>query len=202
MAKAAWLTLEPASGSGNGSISNKGTAHTGRLARTTTVTVTATGVSTPATYQVTQKAKTEFAQFNDGAEMSAPKAGGTVTVQGKSNSKILTFAWVGTVEDVAIPQSYTANGSPATNGAEITGDPGAANEYDFSLSLQFPANATVEEISRVLKVTAEGGQEAQIDIKQAAGDAFITVEPTEITLEADGTAVSVTVKSNTQWSAS
>ena len=84
---------------------------------------------------LTQKAKTEFAQFNDGAEMSAPKAGGTVTVQGKSNSKILTFAWVGTVEDVAIPQSYTANGSPATNGAEITGDPGAANEYDFSLSL-------------------------------------------------------------------
>ena len=103
---------------------------------------------------------------------------------------------------MAIPQSYTANGSPATNGAEITGDPGAANEYDFSLSLQFPANATVEEISRVLKVTAEGGQEAQIDIKQAAGDAYITVEPTEITLEADGTAVSVTVKSNTQWSAS
>lgn len=202
MAKAAWLTLEPASGSGNGSISNKGTAHTGRLARTTTVTVTATGVSTPATYQVMQKPKAEFAQFNDGAEMSAPKAGGAVTVQGKSNSKILTFAWVGTVEDVTIPQSYTANGSPATNGAEITGDPGATNEYDFSLSLQFPANATVEEISRVLKVTAEGGQEAQIDIKQAAGDAFITVEPTEITLEADGTAVSVTVKSNTQWSAS
>lgn len=202
MAKAAWLSLEPASGSGNGSISNKGTVHTGRLARTTTVTVTATGVSTPATYQVTQKPKAEFAQFNDGAEMSAPKAGGTVTVQGKSNSKILTFAWVGTVEDVTIPQSYTANGSPATNGTEITGDPGAANEYDFSLSLQFPANATVEEISRVLKVTAEGGQEAQIEIKQAAGDAYITVEPTEITLEADGTAVSVTVKSNTQWSAS
>ena len=202
MAKAAWLTLEPASGSGNGSISNKGTVHTGRQARTTTVTVTATGVPTPATYQVTQKEKPEFVQFNDGAEMSAPKTGGAVTVQGKSNSKILTFAWVGTVEDVTIPQSYTANGSPATNGTEITGDPGAANEYNFSLTLQFPANATVEEISRVLKVTAEGGQEAQIDIKQAAGDAFITVEPTEITLEADGTAVSVTVKSNTQWSAS
>lgn len=202
MAKAAWLTLEPVSGSGNGSISNKGTAHTGRLARTTVVTVTATGVSTPATYQVTQKPKAEFALFNDGAEMSAPKAGGAVTVQGKSNSKILTFAWVGTVEDVTIPQSYTANGSPATNGTAITGDPGATNEYDFSLSLTFPENTTVEEVTRTLKVTAEGGQEAQIAIKQAAGDAYITVEPTEITLEADGTAVSVTVKSNTQWSAS
>lgn len=202
MAKADWLTLDPASGSGNGSISNKATAHTGRLARVTTVTVTGTGVSIPATYQVTQKPKTEFAAFNDGAEMSAPKQGGAVTVQGKSNSKILSFAWVGEVSGVSIPESYQANGSTATNGTAIAGDPGATAEYDFSLSLTFPENTTVEEVTRTLKVTAEGGQEAQIAIKQAAGDAFITVDPTEITLEADGTAVSVTVKSNTQWSAS
>lgn len=202
MAKADWLTLTPSHGSGNGSISNKATAHTGRVARETTVTVTGTGVSVPATYNVTQKAKTEFAAFNDGAEMSAPKQGGAVTVQGKSNSKILSFAWVGEVSDVSIPESYQANGASATNGTAITGDPGATNEYDFSLSLTFPENTAVEEVTRTLKVTAEGGQEAQIAIKQAAGDAYITVDPTEITLEADGTAVSVTVKSNTQWSAS
>ncbi len=202
MAKADWLTLTPASGSGNGSISNKATVHTGRLVRETTVTVTGTGVSTPATYKVTQKAKTEFVQFNEGAEMSAPKQGGAVTVLGKSNSKILTFSWVGEVSDVEIPSSYQANGAPATGGQAIAGDPGATAEYDFSLSLTFPENTTVEEVTRTLKVMAEGGQEAQIAIKQAAGDAFITVEPTEITLEADGTAVSVTVTSNTQWSAS
>ena len=82
------------------------------------------------------------------------------------------------------------------------GDPGATAEYDFSLQLTFPENTTVEEVSRVLKVTTECGQTAQIEIKQAAGDAYISVEPTEITLEADGSAVSVTVKSNTQWTAS
>ena len=118
------------------------------------------------------------------------------------NSKILTFSWVGEVSDVEIPSSYQANGAPATGGQAIAGDPGATAEYDFSLSLTFPENTTVEEVTRTLKVMAEGGQEAQIAIKQAAGDAFITVEPTEITLEADGTAVSVTVTSNTQWSAS
>ena len=202
MAKAAWLTLDPASGSGNGVIQNTATVHTGRVVRTTTVTVTGTGVAQPVTYAVNQKAKAEFASFNDGAEMSAPKTGGAVTVQGKSNSAKLTFAWVGTVEDVTIPESYQANGAPATNAQAIAGDPGATAEYDFSLQLNLPENETVEEVSRVLKVTAEGGQEAQITIKQAAGDAFITVEPTEITLEADGAAVSVTVTSNTQWTAS
>lgn len=202
MAKAAWLTLSPAQGSGNGNIKNTATEHTGRVARNTTVTVAATGVEEPATYKVNQKAKTEFVQFTEGAEMSAPKTGGAVTVQGKSNSKILTFAWVGAVSDVEIPGSYQANGSSATNGEAITGDPGATAEYDFSLSLTFPENTTVDEVTRTLKVTAEGGQEVQIAIKQAAGDAFISVEPTEITLEADGTAVSVTVKSNTQWTAS
>lgn len=202
MAKAAWLTLDPASGNGNGTIQNTATAHTGRLVRTTQVTVTATDVSVPATYQVQQKGKPEYVSLNNGAEMSAPKTGGAVTIAGKSNSKQLAFAWVGDVSDVEIPSSYQANGAPATNGSAITGDPGATAEYDFSLQLTFPENTTVEEVSRVLKVTTEGGQTAQIGIKQAAGDAYISVEPTDITLEADGSAVSVTVKSNTQWTAS
>lgn len=76
MAKASWLTLDPSSGNGNGSIQNSATAHTGRTQRETTVTVTGVGASKPATYQVTQKAKAEFASFDDGIEMSAPKAGG------------------------------------------------------------------------------------------------------------------------------
>lgn len=202
MAKASWLILDPASGNGNGSIQNSATAHTGRTQRETTVTVTGVGASKPATYTVTQKAKAEFASFDDGIEMSAPKAGGQVTVNGKSNSQSLTFAWVGDVSDVELPATYTAGGKSTNNGADIEGDPGATEQYAFVAQLTFPANETTEEVDRVLKVTAKGGQEAQITIKQAAGDAFITVQPTSITLEADGTAVSVTVTSNTQWSAS
>lgn len=202
MAKASWLTLDPASGNGNGSIQNSASAHTGRTQRETTVTVTGTGVAQPATYTVTQKAKSEFVSFDDGVEMSAPKSGGSVTINGKSNSAALTFAWVGSVLDVELPATYTAGGKSTSNGSDIDGDPGATEEYAFVAQLTFPANDTTEEIDRVLKVTAKGGQESQITIKQAAGDAFITVEPTSITLEADGTAVSVTVKSNTQWSAS
>lgn len=83
MAKPSWLQIDPASGSGNGSISNSASPHTGRVARTGTVTVTGVGVGVPATYKVTQTPKAEFASFDNGAEMSAPKGGGAVTVAGK-----------------------------------------------------------------------------------------------------------------------
>lgn len=202
MAKPSWLTTSPSSGSGNGSINNTANVHTGREVRTGTVTVTAVGVAQPKTYTVTQKAKAEFVSFDNGSEMSAPKTGGAVTVSGKSNSAALTYAWVGTVSDVELPSQYKANGAATNNGEAISGDPGAAAEYVSSIELDLPKNDTIEEIERVIKVTAQGGQSAQITIKQAAGDAFLTVNPTEITLEADGSAVSVTVKSNTTWTVS
>lgn len=201
MAKPSWLNLNPSTGSGNGTIANSASAHTGRTARTGTVTITGVGVSTPATYKVTQTPKSEFASFDNGAEMSAPKAAGTVTVEGKSNSQKLTFAWADSVSDVTIPAKYSANGTQTDNAANITGDPGATAEFPFSIELEFPANGTIEEIVRTLKVTANGGQAAQIAIKQAAGDAKLSVSPTEITIPQNGSAVSVTVTSNTSWTA-
>ena len=202
MAKPAWLTTSPSTGSGNGTISNSASPHTGRVARTGTVTVTGTGVATPATYSVSQSPLAEFASFDNGASMSAPKAGGTVTVTGKSNSSKLTFSWAGTVSDVTIPTSYTAGGNTATNGSAIAGDPGATAQFNFSISLTFPANATIEEITRSLIVTDNAGDTAQIAIVQAAGDATLSVSPTEITIPQAGTAQSVTVTSNTSWSVS
>lgn len=203
MAKPTWLTVNPNAGSGNGTINNTATAHTGRVARTGTVTVTASGVASPKTYKVTQEPKEEFASFNNGSEMSAPKNGGALTVTGKSNSAKLTFSWVGGVTDVQIPSQYQANGSSTSNGAEIEDDPGATAEFAFSLPLSLPENETIEEINRTLMVKAEGGQTAQIIIKQAAGDAMLSLSVSEITLPQEGTpAVGVTVTSNTTWTVS
>ena len=202
MAKPSWLTTDPNSGSGNGSINNTASVHTGREVRTGTVTVTGMGVAEPKTYAVTQKAKAEFASFDNGAEMSAPKEGGALQVNGKSNSTALTYAWVGDGHEAEIPAQYKANGLATNNGEAIVGDPGASAEYASLLELALPANETVDEVNRVLKVTTAGGQSAQITIKQAAGDAFLNISPAEITLEADGSAVSVTVTSNTTWTVS
>lgn len=202
MAKPNWLNVTPTEGSGNSTISNSASAHTGRVARTGTVTVTGSGVATPATYKVTQEPKAEFASFNNGAEMAAPKDGGKLTIAGKTNSSKLTFAFVGDAHEVVLPASYQANGTATNNAAEIEGDPGAASEFAFSIELTIPENLTIDEVSRVLKVTANGGQSAQITIKQAAGDATLSVEPTEITIPQDGSAVSVNVTSNTDWTVS
>lgn len=138
MAKPSWLKLNPSTGSGNGTIANSADAHTGRTARTGTVTVTGADVSTPSIYKVTQSPKSEFASFDNGSEMSAPKTAGTVTVEGKTNSSKLTFAWAGSVTDVTLPAKYSANGTQTNNAATITGDPGATAEFPFSIELEFP----------------------------------------------------------------
>lgn len=203
MAKPSWLYTTPSSGSGNGTISNSANAHTGRLARTGTVTVTGVGVESPATYQVTQSPKAEFVEFDEGTGMSAPKDGGIVTVTGTSNSSKLYYYWRNLIEpQVDLPSTYTANGSSATNNQEISGDPGATSEFAFSIRLSFPANDKTYEVDRILIIQAEGGQSKQLTISQAAGEATLTVTPTEITIPQDGTAQTVQVTSNTTWTVS
>ena len=203
MSKPSWLIISPASGSGNSTISNSAAAHTGRVARTGTVTVSAVGVS-DVTYDVTQSPLAEFAAFDNGASMAASKSGGTVTVTGTSNSSKLTFSWGDGTSDVSIPSTYTANGSSADNGTAISGDPGAVSQFAFSIALTFPANETISDITRQLVVTPNSGSgdAAAITITQAAGDPTLSVSPASITIPQAGTAQSVSVTSNTSWTVS
>lgn len=208
MVKAAWLTVVPASGNGNATVQNKGTAHTGREQRETTVTGVAVGVLPNKTYKVIQKGKTEFASFNDGAETTVSKTGGTLTITGKTNSSKLNFELVdlkirAVVEgglELTLPSKYTAGGQETTNNVAITGDPGAQQEFEFSIIFTGIApNTTVDELTTALKVTTAGGQTAQIQIKQSAGDPEFAFGQDTITLEASGAAVSQTIVSNTSW---
>lgn len=208
MAKAAWLTVNPASGNGNATVQNTGTAHTGREQRETTVTGVAVGVSPNKTYKVIQKGKTEFASFNDGAETTVSKSGGTLTISGKTNSSKLNFELVdlktrAVVEgglELTLPSKYTAGGQETTNNVAITGDPGATREFEFSITFTGIApNTSVDELTAALKVTTAGGQSAQIQIKQSAGDPEFAFGQDTITLEASGAAVSQTIVSNTSW---
>ena len=203
MSKPLWLNISPTSGSGNDTISNSALKHTGRVARTGVVTVTATGVSTPKTYNVIQTPSDEFVSFNDGESMSVSKEGGIVTIQGKSNSSKLTFAWVGESYEVELPAQYTAAGLSTNNGIAIAGDPGASAEFVFAIELEIPLNDTIEEITRTLKVTANSTNiTKQIAIVQAAGDPRISLNTNSITIDTNGTAVSVNVSSNTTWTVS
>lgn len=208
MAKAAWLTVNPASGNGNATVQNTGTVHTGREQRETTVTGVAVGVSPNKTYKVIQKGKPEFVSFTNGAETTVGKAGGTLTITGKTNSSKLNFELVNLETravvagglKLTLPSKYTAGGVETTNNVAITGDPGAQQEFEFSITFTgIAANATIDELTAAMKVTTAGGQSAQIQIKQSAGDPVFSFGQKTITLEASGVAVSQTIVSNTSW---
>lgn len=208
MAKAAWLTVKPTSGNGNATVQNIGTVHTGREQRETTVTGVAVGVSPNKTYKVIQKGKPEFVSFTNGAETTVGKAGGTLTITGKTNSSKLNFELVdletrAVVEGglkLTLPSKYTAGGVETTNNVAITGDPGAQQEFEFSITFTgIEANTTIDELTAAMKVTTAGGQSAQIQIKQSAGDPVFSFGQETITLEASGAAVSQTIVSNTSW---
>ena len=208
MAKAAWLTVNPASGNGNATVQNTGTVHTGREQREATVTGVAVGVSPNKTYKVIQKGKPEFVSFTNGAETTVGKAGGTLTITGKTNSSKLNFELVNLETravvagglKLTLPSKYTAGGVETTNNVAITGDPGAQQEFEFSITFTgIAANTTIDELTAAMKVTTAGGQSAQIQIKQSAGDPVFSFGQKTITLEASGAAVSQTIVSNTSW---
>lgn len=202
MAYAPWAQPNKTSGNGNDTVAWTGTEHTGRSARQTTATFSASGVESK-TLTIIQAGKTEFVTID--ATASVTKAGGSVTISGTSNSSKLTFALTGTNGiGLTLPTVYIANSVDTNNGAAIAGDPGAAQQYAFSITFSgIGENTAISARTSQLTVTANNSNTATCDITQAAGEAYLTIEPTTINLTAEGTpAVSVTVSSNTSWSIS
>lgn len=200
MAKANWVVVSPASGSGNKTINVSSSApHTGRSARNSVLTITAANVEAK-TVNVTQQGKPAYVESQDNA--TAQKGGQNVTISGKANSAKLTFS-LGTGNlNVTLPSSYTAGGVTTNNGATITGDPGATAEYDWSIVLNVPENITIGELTKQIIVEDEGGNTDTCLLTQAAGDAYLTVTKTAVELTYQGTAVSFGVESNTSWTIS
>jgi hypothetical protein len=205
MAYASWANPSKTSGNGNDTVSWSASAHTGREARQTTATFAASGVESK-TLTVIQSGKTEFVSF-DSATAAVDKAGGTLTITGTSNSSKLTFALTSTNGiGLVLPSSYTANSVSTNNGTAITGDPGASQQYAFSITFSnIGENTTISSKTSQLTVTPNSGSSAAVtcNITQAAGDAYLTISPDTITIPAAGTpAQSVSVSSNTNWTIS
>lgn len=201
MAYASWVTPSKISGSGDDTVSWTGSAHTGRSSRTTTATFAASGVESK-TLTIVQAGKTEFVDIDDSATVS--QSGGSVTITGTSNSSKLTFAITGTDNiGLVLPSSYLANSVTTNNGAAITGDPGASQEYAFSITFTgINENTSLSSLTSQITVTTNNGTTDTCTITQAAGSPYLTISPTTINLTAAGTAVSVTVSSNTSWTIS
>lgn len=197
MAKASWLNVDPASGSGNANVKVSSTAeHTGRNVRSTILTFKAANVA-DVQRTVNQAGKPEYVDIADSA--AADKAGKVVTITGISNSAKLTFSLGTGSLDIKLPTSYTANSVSTGNGVAISGDPGASAAYNFSIAITVPANESTEALTRQIIVTDNAGNQDVCLLTLAAGDAYITIAEGTIELDYLGTAVTVAVESNTNW---
>lgn len=199
--KFGFVTVDPVSGSGDQAVNFSGEKHTGRLQRTINLTVTTNGGAKKALV-VNQAAAAEVVR-SDSPNASVQKTGGNVTITGKSNSTKLTFAVTPAEENrltLQLPANYTAAGKTTANGAVIADDPGASGEFVWSITISnVPANVTIEELTATLKVTAAGGQAANVTVTQAAGDSTIELDKETINLDVNGTQQTVNVTSNDSW---
>lgn len=197
-----WVNLSPTSGSGNGTVAVSASVHTGRNNRTSTITFKSDVAGVTETREVTQRGSSEYVRFLK-ENYSAASSDMYITLEGESNSSILTFVGVKGISIIS-NALYEAAGETIQNGSPITGDPGASEKYNFKITIPFSKNTDAEDKTYTVKVTDHAGNTHSVDIKHSAADAFFTVDPEgnhsgSIILESNGLAKNITIASNTSW---
>lgn len=196
------VVVSPSTGSGDTTLQVKAeTANRGnRVVQVATFEVEGAGVATKKQFVASHLPADEFIAF-DNSSPAVDKGGGTITLTGKSNSQKITFSkGTGSIIQADITAiKFTVNGAAATSGTAISGDPGAKAKYSFILTLTAAANETIESRTQQIIAMASGGQKATTTLKQTAGDPFIEVAPTKIDVPQNGSAVQVTVDTNTTF---
>lgn len=199
--KIGFVTFNPGSGNGNQAVTVSGEKYEGRVRRTLQVEFGAESGDVKKTATINQSAAAEFVKIDPTA--SVGKGGGTVTINGTSNSTKLTFSLTPDKTHpltLKIPASYQAAGKATSNGAVIADDPGATGGFAFSIVFSgIAANTNINDLVNTLKVTAAGGQTANTVITQTAGDPFLEIDKEVINLDANGTPQTINVNSNIRW---
>jgi hypothetical protein len=199
--KIGFVTFNPGSGDGDQAVTVSGEKYEGRVQRTQQVEFGAESGGVKKSATINQSPVAEFVKIDSTA--SVGKEGGTVTINGTSNSTKLTFSLTPDGDHpltLELPANYQAAGKTTNNGATIADDPGATGSFAFSIVFSGIAeNTDVNDLVNTLKVTAEGGQTANTVITQTAGDPFLEIDKNVINLDANGTPQTINVNSNIKW---
>lgn len=201
-----YVICTPGSGSGDTQLTLKAkTANLGnRLNQKDNFTITAPGVTPNKQFTAILQAAAEFISFDDGAEAAVPKEGGSVVLDGMSNTDTITFSKAAgaIITDDIAAIAYQANGAPATSGTAIPSDPGATKKFAFVLTLEAAENTTISERTQQITATTKGTKTATITLKQAAGDPYLNIDKTSVNVPQDGSGVTITVTTNTTFTVS
>lgn len=202
--KIGFVTFNPGSGDGDQAVTVTSEKYEGRVQRSLQVAFSSELGNIKKSTTINQSPAAEFVKIDSTA--SVGKEGGTVTINGTSNSTKLTFSLTPDKTHpltLEIPASYQAAGKATNNGATIADDPGATGPFAFSIVFSGIANNTdLNDLVNTLKVTAAGGQTANTVITQTAGDPFLEIDKDVINLDANGTPQTINVNSNTKWTIS
>jgi hypothetical protein len=199
--KIGFVTFNPGSGDGNQAVTVSGEKYEGRTRRTQQVEFGAESGGVKKSVTINQAAAAEFVKID--STVSVGKEGGTVTINGTSNSTKLTFSSTPDKTHpltLKMPASYRAAGKDTSNGAAIANDPGATEGFAFSIVFSgIAANTNTNDLVNTLEVTTAGGQTANTVITQTAGDPFLKLDKEVINLDANGTSQTINVSANIRW---
>ena len=195
------IIVDPSTGSGNTQLSVSATADRGnRVTQSATFKVATPGDGPSDQFTANHVAAAEFITPTS-MSPAVPKDGGNVTITGTANSPVITFAKGSgeIIEGEIATISYTANGSAATSGTEITGDPGATAKYTWSVSIPTTENPTVETRSQTITLSGDSMEPVTITLQQAVGDAELSLNPDTVNIPQAGTAQTIQVTTNTTF---
>ncbi len=171
-----WLTLNPSSGSGNGSVTITAEANPSVSERTAIITVSASGVASQ-TITVTQITGNAILSVSSSV-LNIPAAEGSTT----------TFDIISNVSwSVVSDQTWLAVNSASGSG-------------NGTVTLTSAKNETTEERTAIVTVSAPGVASQLVTITQAAGEATLLVSPLTLNVAAsNGSTESFNVTSNISW---
>ena len=172
---ATWLTVSPASGSNNGTITAVASANTSSSQRTATITISGSGITR--TVSVTQAGVSYNLTVNP-TSLSYTAAGESKTVTVTSNT------------------SWTATSSASW----LTVSP-ASGSNNGTITAVAAANTSTSQRTATITVSGSGITRTVSVTQDGATSYTLTVSPSSLSYVAAGESKTVTVTSNTSWTA-
>lgn len=208
MAKETWCTVTPMVGKENGTINISAPAFAGRAARSTVVTVQAVSGTRPSKTITVSQEGVGVVTTMDSTKPDVPREGATVVINGTSNSSKLKFNLliVGLSEiqngEQGVSYSVKVNDEAITNDTPIAGDPGAMAEYNFVATVVLPAAFWAFDSPMRFRLTDDTGVVKDCAFIWKGGFSTLNVNKSTVPLVGAGTAQSVEITSNDEWTVS
>ncbi|MBR5146460.1 MAG: BACON domain-containing protein [Bacteroidales bacterium] len=177
--------------------------NTGRNQKRFYSQVSVEGKNTKATTTYIQDGKPEFIELVSPSSINipaVPEGMAYIQINAKSNSERISAS----ISDISLNsgikiKSTYINGDEYKQGALIAGDPGANEEYLFSINLEYSENTTTTAIRTNVVLEDNAGHSVTVLVIQAASAPAITVSPTSVDVPAAGGSGTIMVSANDEW---